>query len=136
MPRSKKAPTKKAEDPARLVTEGVALDERIKADSARLREIKAALVAAGPGDYQGAEGARAAVIDVGSSIKLVDLDAARLLAGDAFGKLFDRITSHRPVKAFREVAAALLPKAKARRLIEACEVENAPQVRFKREAGD
>lgn len=51
------------------------------------------------------------------------------LAGPHFTKLFDDQLLYRPVKAFRQVAEALLAK-KAGKLIELCETPTAPRLSF------
>jgi hypothetical protein len=115
-----------------LVGEGAALDAEIKAKAKRLAEIKAALGLLAPGEYVGRNDTRAKVIAPAASLKVDDdqLDSIRAVAGETFGKLFERVTSFRPVKSFRDVAAALLPKPKAAKLVALCEVPAAVQVRF------
>lgn len=115
-----------------LVTEGALLKARIKADSERLKEITESLVTEGPGEYHGAAGEKALVIVQGPSIKPTaeTIDELKASLGDSFGKLFDRVVSFKPVKAFREVAQAILPKGKAAKVISRCEVDSTPYVKW------
>jgi len=115
-----------------IVTEGAKLKARIKADSERLKEISERLVAEGAGEYHGAEGVKAIVVVPGPSLKPAaeTIDALKTTLGDSFGKLFDRVVSYKPVKSFREVAGALMTKAKATRLIVQCEVAATPFVKW------
>lgn len=123
-----KAPTR--ED---LVTEGFLLKREIKAKQDRLKEIEAELITHhGAGTHTGREGAECAVVVPNPGIKVVEGDIERCqdIAGEHFSKLFDKIVSHVPVKAFREVAAALLTKAKAAKLIAVLEKTSSPFVKW------
>ena len=101
--------------------------------SDELKKIKARLIAAGAGEHEGTDGAKALVIFPSPSIK-PDEDAVRLvkrLSGPKkFAKLFVETVLLTPVKAFREVAAALLDADIAEECIAACEKDGSPQVRF------
>jgi len=52
------------------------------------------------------------------------------LKPELFKAIFTRVVAYKPVKAFREVAAALLSKKQATELIEACEVPQDPYVKL------
>lgn len=116
-----------------LVTRGAQLDAKIKTLGEELKGIRAHLVSAGHGEHRGENGERALVVFPSPVIK-PDADAiadAQICAGRAaFGKLFERVVSFKPRKGFREIASAVLTPAKCKKLIERCEVESAPQVRF------
>lgn len=122
---------------AALVADGAELDSKIKAQSERLKEIKAQLVALPPAIYAADNGRTAQVIAPSPAIKPKEeaIDAAREEIGDEplFKKLFERVVTWRPVdaKSFRRVAAAILPKGKVARVIDLCEVESQPYVIFK-----
>jgi|GEM_PF-4238153 hypothetical protein len=60
------------------------------------------------------------------------IDQIRTVAGDAFAKLFTKVVRFDPVKSFRDVAAAVLTPAKAKKLVGMCEVAGAPRVKFTR----
>lgn len=116
-----------------LIRRGRDLDQQIKEAAEELKKIKATLIASGAGEHEGTDGARALVILPSPSIKPSEdqiADARRLLTTKQFGKLFVETVLVTPVKAFREVAAALLDETKARELVELCEKEGSPQVRF------
>lgn len=55
----------------------------------------------------------------------------KALLGDHFKKLFEPVKSYAPIKAFREVAAALLPKPAVKKLLEIVESPNAPKLSIK-----
>jgi len=114
-----------------LVSEGTKLKETIKANQARVKEIEGLLIAEGAGDYQDKDGHVAKVIQPSSSVGMPDdLEGAREIAGDSFGKLFDRVITFKPVKSFKEVAAALLTKGKANKLIGLCESAKTAYVKW------
>lgn len=118
-----------------LVDEGSALDLRIKADQTRLKDIKAELCKLAPGEYLGGSGRRALVVQPSPGIKPPDeaIATVREMIGDeaVFKKLFERVNTWKAVKAFREVAIALMGAKKAPKVIELCEVEAEPYVLFK-----
>jgi len=116
------------------VSEAAALHREIAAKTKRLAELKERLVAAGPGDYVGAEGEVAKVIFPAPSIK-PDEEAIGVVRecvpAATFKKLFSKVTVLRPVKAFRELVGALVDdKPLARKIVAVCESETSPQVRF------
>lgn len=116
-----------------LIRRGRDLDQQIKEASEELKKIKGELIAAGAGEHEGTDGAKALVIFPSPSIKPgVDdvTEARRLLTPKQFGKLFIETVTVTAVKAFREVAAAVLEEKKAREVIELCEKDGSPQVRF------
>jgi hypothetical protein len=117
-----------------LVTRGCELDEVVKAAQAKLGEIRAQLGELAPGKYEGANATSCTVVWPGPSLK-VDEETiqnlrAKLVAAD-FQKLFDKVVSWKPVRSFRDVAAAVLGK-KAKAVVESCEVPSSPQVKFAR----
>lgn len=115
-----------------LVTEAFKLRARIKADGEKLKEITERLIAEGPGDYLGLNGEKASVIAPGPNLKpsAEVVESLRDSLGDAFGKLFDKVVSYKPAKAFREIAGAVLSPAKAKKVIAQCEQESNPYVKF------
>lgn len=115
-----------------LVDEGRALKARIAADGDRLKEISVELVTLGSGTYEGSNGSKATVVVPSPSLKPTSeaVEKYREELGPVFKKLFDAVTTYKPVKAFREVAGALLTPAKARKIVEACEVPGTPYVKF------
>lgn len=108
-----------ATDITKLVTEGFALKREIETKQARLKEIADALVERGAGTYEDGKGASCTVVVPSAGIKPSeeDVEVCKDIAGEHFAKLFEKAVSFKPVKAFREVAAALLSKAKCAKLI-------------------
>lgn len=118
---------------AGLVSEGSVIKARMAADKRRLDEITALLTELDPGDYKGDNGEICKVIAPAAAIKVKDgeIEPAREICGDdAFKKLFDRAVSYSPVKAFRDVAAALLTPGKVKRLVELLEKPAAKYVKW------
>lgn len=116
-----------------LVTEGAAIKARAKADKKRLEEIEAQLIELGAGDYTGEGDTACKVIQPSPGIKVADgdIEPAREICGDeAFKKLFDRLVSYKPVKAFREVAEALLTAGKVKKLVALVEKPASPYVKW------
>ncbi len=115
-----------------LITEGSAIRDRMEADKKRLAEINALLIEAGGTHEHG--GHKVQVIAPAPSIGFPktkeDQDKARDLCGEAFPKLFERETVYSPVKAIKEVAAALLPKGAFNKLLALCSVEKTPYVKW------
>ena len=88
------------------------------------------LIKKGAGEYIGSDGKRVLVTFPGPKLSpLLELAPVRELAGPHFKKLFDAVTVYKPVKAFREVAAALLGR-QAAKLVRLCEKDSSPQVTF------
>jgi hypothetical protein len=109
------------------------LDRSIKDASAELKEIKAELIAAGAGEHEGTDGARALVVLPAAKISPADTAIAHLhekLEPKVFAKLFTKIVEFKPVKDFRAIAGALLSAKEAAKVVELCETESAAQVRF------
>lgn len=122
----------KALAPQQLVAEGAQLRDRMAADKKRLDEINSALIDLG-GSHEH-DGHKALVITPSDSVTFPkdaeDQEKARSLAGDAFAKLFEKTISFSPTKAFREVAAAVLTKSQAAKLIDLCSVAKSPYVKW------
>ncbi len=117
-----------------LVSQGAKLDREIKDKADELKRVKALLVSLSPGDYQGEQGEVAKVILPSPAIKPPPgaIGQARTIISDPdiFKKLFDRIITYKPVANFRSVIAAVLTPAKAKSVIQLCEVDPAPYVIF------
>lgn len=116
-----------------LIRRGRDLDSLIKESSEELKNIKARLIAAGAGKHEGTDGAQALVIFPAPSIKGDEETARavrRLVGPTKYAKLFLESVVFTPVKAFREVASALLAPDVAEEAIKLCEREGSPQVRF------
>ena len=134
-----------------LVTEAVSLDRDISEKTDRLKEIKAGLVAEArsreselaPTDgggtrwtAEGNDGCIARVNFPAPSLKAkIDgegkaIEKIKQLAGSVFSRLFIPAINYKPVESFRDEAAALLPKAEAKKLIKLCEGASAPRVSF------
>lgn len=134
---------------ATAVNEAAILDAEIRAMSKRLAEIKGKLldeaakreaehVAGKTGhgsnwSFTAPSGARVTITYPGKGLASQDEESGaeiKTLAGPAFAKLFERRVSFAPVKAFREVLAALLPKPKAAKVLALVETDSAPKVAF------
>lgn len=117
-----------------LIAEGASLKARIEADSKRLKEINDQLISELPaGKHEGNDGTACSIVVPSPSVKpsAEDIDAVRQLAGDeAFKKLFDRMVSFKPVKAFREVLGAITDKRTAGRVLSLVEKEATPYVKW------
>jgi hypothetical protein len=111
-----------------LVSRGHIIKSQIKDLSVELKEIEAELIEVGGGED--AEGRKAVVIESTPTIAAPeDIEDAKAIAGEHFGKLFEVVKTHKPVKSFREVAAALLGK-KAGKLIALCEKPKAAWLKW------
>lgn len=111
-----------------LVTRGHIIKSQIKDLSAELKEIEAELIEVGGGED--ADGRKATVIEASSTLSAPeDIEDAKTIAGEHFGKLFELVKTHKPVKSFREVAAALLGR-KAGKLIALCEKPKAAWLKW------
>lgn len=121
-------------NPADLVAEGARLKDSIKAQSTRLKEIEAELISLGQGVTEDGHGHKANVIQPSAGVSFpADEESAakvRELAGEFFGKLFERVITQKPVKAFREIAAAVLPKKAAEKIVTLCESEKSAYVKW------
>lgn len=115
-----------------LITEGAQIRDRQSADKKRLEEINAILIAAGGTHEHG--GHKAQVIAPAASVAFPkskeDQEKLRDICGDNFGKLFEREVSFFPVKAIKEVAAAILTKGALNKLFDLCSVEKTPYVKW------
>jgi hypothetical protein len=118
----------------KLVAEGSALKIEIKEKSARLKEIEEMLIVTGVGDYEDNDGHKAKVIQPSNGISFPadegDQVKVRELCGAFFGKLFEKVTTQKPVKNFEQVAAALLPKGAFNRLVKLCASEKSAYVKW------
>ena len=122
--------TKKS--PSELASLGKALYDAISDSEKRLAEINKELIARGAADITTDNGEIVHVIFPSKSIK-PGKDAiarARQICGALFTKLFDRFVVYKPRKDFRAIAAAVLTPARHDKLIQACEVESTPYVRY------
>ena len=105
-------------DTAKLRAEGAALKETIKTASTRLKEIEAELLKDGPGKFE-------ECTIVGESCQVIvpegDDDArVQELAGEHYGKLFERVTSWKCVKGFADVVNALFNARTAEAILKRC----------------
>ena len=119
-----------------LVEAAFALRGEIKEAQAQLAEVESLLIAKGAGKHSGSEEGHtvlvlAAVPAAAGKVfytlsdedeaKEAELEkAARELAGDKFGDLFDRHVSYVPCTGFEAVAPKLLTPAKSRDLLALC----------------
>ena len=138
-----------------LVTEAVSLDREINEKAERLKELKAALALEaqtrktelvrtdGGGarwTAEGSDGCIARVTFPAPSLKgKIDPEGKTIatikqLTGGVFSRLFTPIHSYKPVEGFRTEAAAILPKADAKKLIKLCQSASAPRVSFETSA--
>ena len=112
-----------------LVTRGHHIRAQMKDLKDELAGIEHSLIDAGGGED--ADGRKATVIESAPSIAVPEnIDDAQGIAGEHFGKLFEKVVTYKPVKSFREVAGALLTKAKAGRIISLCEKPKAPWIKW------
>lgn len=105
-------------DTAKLRAEGAKLKEAIKTASTRLKEIEAELIQDGPGKF-------AECTIVGESTQVIvpegeDDEKVQALAGEHYGKLFERVTSWRCVKGFKDVVTAIFPARTAEAILKRC----------------
>ena len=106
----------------------------IEGARARLAELEKRLLALAPGKYQGTQpGEQVQVIQPAPSLKpspeAIEFVRAQVEPDEA-KRLFERVVSYKPVKSFRDIARAILTKAKAAKSIAACEVLSAPCLRW------
>lgn len=125
-----KSPALTPEDPqaVALIIEGHALRAEIAERQERLKAIEGQLweTLVEPGTYSTPAGS-IALVSPGPKLTTTDeaIETARKLCPKTiFGKLFERSVSYSPVKAFRDLAAALLTPAKSRDLIAAFEQDS------------
>jgi hypothetical protein len=115
-----------------LVDRGSKLKSEIRLKQEELKEIDAKLIERGSGTYHGTNGTTCTVVVPNPGIKPSEDDVrlAMEVAGDHASKLFDKTVLYKPVKSFREVATALLTKAKAAKLINICLKASSPFVKW------
>lgn len=105
-------------DLAKLRAEGASLKETIKVSSARLKEIETELLKHGPGKFT-----ECTVVGESSQVIVPEGDDdARVqeLAGEHYGKLFERVTSWKCVKGFTDVVSALFNARTAEAILKRC----------------
>lgn len=105
-------------DTAKLRAEGAALKETIKTASTRLKEIETELLKDGPGKFE-------ECTIVGESTQVIvpegdDDERVKQLAGEHYDKLFERVTSWKCVKGFKDVVSALFPSRTADAILKRC----------------
>lgn len=105
-------------DTAKLRAEGASLKETIKTASTRLKEIEAELLKEGAQKYP-------ECTVVGESSQVIvpegdDDERVKELAGEHYGKLFERVTSWKCVKGFTDVVNALFPARTAEAILKRC----------------
>lgn len=131
-----------------FIAEAAALDRQIKALTDDLKARKEILIQEArarekehrPTDGGGSVFELESLLKItfpAASLKAIPADDDRSakihdLAGKHFCALFEDLLLYKPVKAFRDLARALLGK-KAEKLIELCEDESRPRVSFERE---
>lgn len=105
-------------DTAKLRAEGASLKETIKTASTRLKEIETELLKDGAQKYP-------ECTVVGESSQVIvpegdDNERVKELAGEHYGKLFERVTSWKFVKGFTDVVNALFPARTAEAILKRC----------------
>jgi hypothetical protein len=109
-----------------ITLERDAIAEKLKAKDAELQAVNEQLIALGAGRYRDAESHVATVVAAIEAKQQPDKyvlrskedeEKARDLAGEQFGKLFDRSVTFAPCEGFGAVAIKLLTPAKARDII-------------------
>jgi hypothetical protein len=101
-----------------LRTEGQRLNAEIKSRKTRLDEINAALLESGAGKFE-------ECTIVGESTQVIVPDGAddtrvQELAGEHYGKLFEKTTGWKCVKGFADVVSALFPVRTAEAILKRC----------------
>lgn len=105
-------------DTATLRAEGATLKENIKAASARLKEIETTLLEDGPGKFP-----ECTIVGASSQVIVPEGDDdARVqeLAGEHYGKLFEKVSSWKCVKGFADVVNALFNARTAEAILKRC----------------
>lgn len=105
-------------DTAKLRAEGASLKANIKAASERLKEIETELLKDGPQKYE-------ECTVVGESTQVIvpegdDDEQVKKFAGEHYGKLFERVTSWKCVKGFKDVVTAIFPARTADAILKRC----------------
>ena len=103
---------------AKLRAEGASLKANIKAASERLKEIETELLKDGPQKYE-------ECTVVGESTQVIvpegdDDEAVQKFAGEHYDKLFERVTSYKCVKGYKDVVTALFPTRTAAAILNRC----------------
>lgn len=105
-------------DTAKLRAEGASLKATIKADSARLKEIETDLLSEGPGKFE-----ECTIVDESTQVVVPEGDEdeqVQKLAGEHYGKLFEKVTSWKCVKGFKDVVTAIFPVRTAEAILKRC----------------
>lgn len=115
-------------DTTALRTEGQQLNEEIKARRKRLDEINAELLKSGPGKFE-------ECTVVGESTQVIvpegdDDKRVQELAGEHYGSLFEKVTSYKCVKGFKDVVNALFNSRTAEAILKRCTKEKAGFVKW------
>lgn len=115
-------------DTAKLRAEGASLKAAIKDASARLKDIEAELLKDGPGKFE-------ECTIVGESTQVIvpegdEDERVKELAGEHYGKLFERVTSWKCVKGFKDVVSALFPARTADAILKRCTKQKAGFVKW------
>lgn len=117
---------------SKLVTRGHALKGEITTRTDELKKIEEQLIEHGAGTLLGAGAAQCTVIVPNPGIKpdAAAIEACQGLAGASFKKLFEKVTTYKPVASFAAVASAVLTPAKAAKVIELCQKASSPFVKW------
>ena len=105
-------------DTAKLRAEGASLKETIKAASTRLKEIEIELLKDGAQKYP-----ECTVIGESSQVIVPegeDDEAVQKFAGEHYGSLFEKVTSYKCVKGFKDVVNAIFPARTAEAILKRC----------------
>lgn len=105
-------------DTAKLRAEGASLKAKIKDASARLKDIEAELQKDGPQKYT-----ECTVVAESSQVMVPEGDddeQVQKLAGDHYGKLFEKVTAWKCVKGFTDVVNAIFPARTAEAILKRC----------------
>lgn len=101
-----------------LRKEGQKLNEEIKARRKRLDEITVELLKSGPGKHE-----ECTIVGESSQVVVPEGDEdeqVQKLAGEHYGKLFEKVTSYKCVKGFKDVVTALFPTRTADAILKRC----------------
>lgn len=119
---------------ANLIARGAKLKASIAEQTKELKEIEADILRrCAPGKHQGDENTSCSVIAPAATIKLSteDVDKVKELTGDeTFKKLFERTVTFKPVKAFRDLLAALVGKREQKKVLELTQGESTSYVKW------
>lgn len=116
-------------DLAKLRTEGKKLSDEIKAKQARLKEINAELVKGGAQKFEEClVVAESTTLGFPSDEK--EQAVIRKMAGKDFGKIFDKVTTFKTVKSFKDVVEALFKANTAKAILERCSSTKSAYVKW------